>query len=93
MNFDELKKDDFLYFRYDSTTGVYIYINTVTGSEVEYDELRILHRKSNIIYSFETVKKSLWNDKDFIFSRLERCDEDIKILIEYIFEYNYKERK
>jgi len=93
MNFDELKKGDFLYFRYDPTIGVYIYINNITSSEVEYDELRILHRKLNVVYSFGTIKKSLWNHKDFIFNKLEKCNEDVKILIEYIFKYSYKEIK
>jgi len=87
MNFNKIKKGDFLYFKYGSQTDYYIYINNIIDDNVNYDELKISYKKNEFIYSYKTTEKSLWNDKFFIFIRYEKCKEDIKILIEYIFKY------
>lgn len=90
MIFDELKIGDFLYFKYDSTTDAYIYIDKIEDEQVFYHEIRVLNRKQKFTYEYCVQYNTLWNDRDYIFIRFEKLD-DINILIEYIFEYEYKE--
>ncbi len=90
MKFNELEVGKFLYFRYDSTTGAYFYIDRIEDGKAFYIDIRILHRKNEFTYSYDVCHNSTWDDRDFIFSRLEECDEDKSVLIEYIFEYKEK---
>jgi len=88
MKFNDLKKGDFLYYAYSPDANAYIYINNINNN-VTFDELKIFHRKKEFIYSYNTVEKSLWNNKDFVFAKTKKCEVDIKSLIKYIFEYGY----
>ncbi len=90
MKFKELKVGNFLYFKYDSSTDAYIYIDKLIDNTVYYHEMRLLHRKQEFTHEYCARYDTLWNDKDYIFTRFEKLD-DINILIEYIFEYGYKE--